>query len=415
MSSKIKCPIKKEDKSREKEKSHESCDILYLTPNEKDKETMGRRNLTLESPPRGTHFTWEERLRLQYYYNGSNGYRKTTSPVLLAKVFSKSRRTIAREIKRGLVIHARSNPPFEVERYNAEHAQLDAEAKMTAKGPMPKSGKHHALVGRVSDLILERRYSPYAVICHLTHNGLWPEGVAICEKTLYNWIEAGDIPGVTICDLPRGGKLKKRGKGNRKPRHSNAEHASRSIDKRPEDINVRLSAGHWEGDTVYSAKGGSKTCLLTLVERKTRVQIIRKIEDRSAAAVTAEIDKIERMAGSASFRAVFKSITFDNGMEFADVAGLESSVLTKGKRTTLFYAHPYCSCERGTNENANGIIRRFLPKGTDFAFIRKSSVRGIQDWMNSYPRRILGGKTPWMAFTEEFPHIHTIKKLLEVC
>lgn len=414
MSSKIKCPIKKESKRRKKEKSHESCDILLLPKNEKDKETMGRKHLILESTPRGTHFTWEERLRLQYYYCGSNGYSKITSPALLARIFNKSRRTIAREIKRGLVIHARSNPPFETEEYNAEHAQLDAEAKMGAKGPMPKSGRHHDLVALISHLILDCHYSPYAAICHLSHSNLWPEGVRICEKTLYNWIDVGDIPEVTVQDLPRRGKQKRRWKGHGKPKHSRAECASRSIDKRPSDINERLGFGHWEGDTVYSAKNGSRTCLLTLVERKTRVQIIRKIADRSAASVISEIDKIERLAGSASFSMIFRSMTFDNGMEFSDANGIERSVLTKG-RTMLFYAHPYCSFERGTNENANGIIRRFLPKGTDFALIQKSSVRKIQDWMNNYPRRILDGKTPLMAFFEEVPDIHRIRKLLEVC
>lgn len=243
---------------------------------------------------------------------------------------------------------------------------------------------------------------------------MWPEGVRICEKTLYNWIDAGDIPEVTVQDLPRRGKQKRRWKGHGKPKHSRAECASRSIDKRPSDINERLGFGHWEGDTVYSAKNGSRTCLLTLVERKTRVQIIRKIADRSAASVISEIDKIERLAGSASFSMIFRSMTFDNGMEFSDANGIERSVLTKG-RTMLFYAHPYCSFERGTNENANGIIRRFLPKGTDFALIQKSSVRKIQDWMNNYPRRILDGKTPLMAFFEEVPDIHRIRKLLEVC
>jgi len=415
VSSNIKCPLKKGTKGRENKESHDSCGILCLNTNKKDKETMGRKNLTLENTPRGSHFTWDERLRLQYHYCGSNGYEKIRSPLLLSRIFGKCTKTISREIGRGLVIHVRDNPPFEVEEYNADHAQLDAESKMAGKGPLPKSGRHYGLVNTISGLMLEKHYSPYAVVCHLTQNQLWPEGVTICAKTLYNWIEAGDIPDVTIQDLPRKGMLKKKGRGHRKPKHSKAEYASRTIDKRPQAVNERLTAGHWEGDTVYSTKGGTKTCLLTLAERKTRTEIIRKIPDRTAASVKAEIDKIERLAGSGAFRNIFKSITFDNGSEFSDATGLENSVIAKQKRTAIYFAHPYCSCERGTNENANGIIRRFLPKGTDFAFIKKSSVRELQDWMNSYPRRILGGKTPWMAFQEEFPEIHSITKLLEVC
>ena len=112
---------------------------------------------------------------------------------------------------------------------------------------------------------------------------------------------------------------------------------------------------------------------------------------------------------------IFLSVTLDNGNEFADVLGLERSVLTKIQRTTLYFAHPYCSSERGTSENHNGIIRRFLPKGTDFAFIKAKSIREIQDWMNTYPRKILNGSTPLQAFKKEFNlEDHTIK-FLEAC
>ena len=109
------------------------------------------------------------------------------------------------------------------------------------------------------------------------------------------------------------------------------------------------------------------------------------------------------------------SFPFDNGAEFADVPGLEKSILTKGKRTLLYFAHPYCSCERGTNGNHNGIIRRFLPKGTDFSCIKARTVREVQDWMNTYPRRILNGSTPLKIFKEEFGLGNLSIKLLEAC
>ncbi|MFA6845799.1 MAG: IS30 family transposase, partial [Sphaerochaetaceae bacterium] len=120
---------------------------------------------------------------------------------------------------------------------------------------------------------------------------------------------------------------------------------------KPLRIHKCLEAGHWEGDTVYSSRNGSKACLLTLVERKSRRELILKIPDRTSRSVRNGIDRIEKQLGSRLFRMVFLSITFDNGAEFADVPGLENSVLTQGKRTVLYFAHPYCSCERGTNEN----------------------------------------------------------------
>lgn len=376
---------------------------------------MGRIQLTLDRHCRGSHFTWDERLRLQCYHAGSNGYRKERSPTVLGKIFQKSPRTIARELDRGMVEHALTEIPFTRREYNAEHAQIGAQERMGCKGPPPKSGKHRALVERIAQLILEEGYSPYAVLARLDKEHAWPPGLRICEKTLYNWIEAGDIPGVTIWDLPRKGAMKRKAGHKGKRRHSNVEFASRSIEKRPKEVLKRLQADHWEGDTVYSTKSGSGECLLTLVERKTRLELIIKIPDRSAKSVKRALDRIERQLGSRRFRQIFLSITFDNGSEFSDVSGLENSLLTKGKRTVLYFAHPYCSCERGTNENHNGIIRRFLPKGTDFACIDEMRVRQIQHWMNSYPRKILNGLTPMEAFKDTFPSLDLNIKLLEAC
>ncbi len=390
--------------------------IIGLSKNQEEHGgTMGRKQFTLEEHCKGSHFTWAERLQLQYYYAGTNGYRKERSSTVLGKIFQKSAKTISRELKRGMVEHVLGDIPFTRTEYNADHAQTDAVEKMKYKGPLPKSGKHYALVQRISDLILMHRYSPYAVIATLDKQDAWPEGLKICEKTLYNWIEAGDIPDVTIRDLPRKGKMKRRKGSTRTRRHSNVEFAARSIENRPKEVLSRLKAGHWEGDTVYSTKRGSKECLLTLVERKSRMELIFKIPNRSAKSVRKAFDKIERELGSQRFRRIFLSVTLDNGSEFTDVQGLENSALSKGKRTVLYFAHPYCSSERGTCENHNGIIRRFLPKGTDFAFIKAKSIKEIQDWMNTYPRKILNGSTPLEAFKEEFElEDHTIK-LLEAC
>ena len=147
-------------------------------------------------------------------------------------------------------------------------------------------------------------------------------------------------------------------------------------------------------DTVYSGKGCSPACLLTLTERKVRAQITRKLPDRTAESVGAEFDAMERQIGSAHFRELFKSITADNGGEFSDVQILERSVLCSQTRTRLYFAHPFCSSERGTNENHNGILRRFIPKGTDIGRVSKKAVRGTQNWMNTYPRKILKGQVP---------------------
>ncbi|MBF0593667.1 MAG: IS30 family transposase [Candidatus Omnitrophica bacterium] len=89
-----------------------------------------------------------------------------------------------------------------------------------------------------------------------------------------------------------------------------------------------------------------------------------------------------------------ESITFDNGVEFLDWRSLEVSLLGVGRRTTIYFAHSYSSCERGTNENHNRMIRRFIPKGTNIALLDEKEIQGIEDWMNDYPRKILAYRTP---------------------
>ncbi len=388
----------------------QGSDIVSVPPQNYKEVPMGRSKLIIKTGCKNTHFTWGERLLLQYYSNGTNGYEKITSPTVLGILLSKSERTIRREIKRGKVEHTTSEL-LKIRVYNAEYAQNDADSKNSAKGPLIKLGKDWKLVDRISKLIKEDKYSPYAVLRHLERTE-WPSTTRICEKTLYNYIAAGDITGITVKDLLyKGKRFKPKGKPKR---HSNAMNASRSIDKRPKEANDRTVAGHWEMDTIYSGKDCSPSCLLTLTERKTKAEIARKIPDRTAASVKKEIDKIERQMGAIAFRKLFLSITPDNGVEFSNAEGLEKSILTNQPRTRLFFAHPYASYERGTNENHNGIIRRFIPKGSDIGKEKKGAVRKIQNWMNNYPRRILGGRSPLEVLIDELGASFKIPALLEI-
>ena len=148
-----------------------------------------------------------------------------------------------------------------------------------------------------------------------------------------------------------------------------------SIENRPQEINDRETFGHWEMDCVEGKKK-TKEALLVLSERLTRQEIIIKMPDKTAASVVKALNRLERKYGR-RFPQVFKSITVDNGSEFADCAGIEKSIFGRGKRqrTTVYYCHPYSAYERGTNENINKMIRRFLPKGTDF---RQVSVEYVE-------------------------------------
>ena len=139
-------------------------------------------------------------------------------------------------------------------------------------------------------------------------------------------------------------------------------------------------------------RAGSRAVLLTLTERVTREEIIRKLPDRKAITIRRAIDRLER--NTPNFREKFRSITTDNGPEFLEYDLLKRSVRRKGDRFQLWYCHSYAAWEKGSNENHNRMIRRFFPKGTDFGEIPQREIRRVQDWMNNYPRRILDWESP---------------------
>ena len=155
-------------------------------------------------------------------------------------------------------------------------------------------------------------------------------------------------------------------------------------------------------DSVIGQRGKSKNVLLVLTERKTRNEIIFKLPNHTDEAVVTAMDRLERKWGDILFRNVFKTITVDNGSEFADVNGLERSVLKDGtKRTHLYYCHPYSSWERGTNEVTNKMIRRKVPKGTNFDDKTDGEIKKIEDWINGYPRKIHGYHSANELFEKE--------------
>lgn len=152
-------------------------------------------------------------------------------------------------------------------------------------------------------------------------------------------------------------------------------------------------------DTVVSARPG-KAAILVLTERLTRNEITAKLPDKSAASVVQALDDLEKEWGKL-FPRVFQTITVDNGSEFADCPGIERSILAEGSRTKCYYCHPYSSYERGSNENLNKMIRRWLPKGTNFDEIGAEVIQTITNWLNNYPRKILGFLPASAVFQEQ--------------
>lgn len=142
-----------------------------------------------------------------------------------------------------------------------------------------------------------------------------------------------------------------------------------------------------------------------LTERKTRHEKIFKVKDHTAESVVKCINSLERKWGKL-FPKIFKTITVDNGTEFSDCKGIEKTDDNgKNGRTKVYYCHPYCSAERGSNENQNRMIRRHIPKGTNFDKKSKKEIQKIEDWINNYPRPMFGGKSSQDLYNEEIKKI----------
>ncbi|MBY4798279.1 IS30 family transposase [Collinsella sp. AGMB00827] len=171
-------------------------------------------------------------------------------------------------------------------------------------------------------------------------------------------------------------------------RHSHNNIQGTSIEERPKSVGTRAEFGHWEGDLIVGTRG-TRTVCLTLLERKTRYVVATLLPTRHAAGVVRAIDNLEAMLKD-RFSDVFKSITFDNGSEFSDFKSIERSCADASRtRTKVYYAHPYRSGERGSNENANGLLRRAgLRKGKDLGKIPAKVFDRAVRWVNELPRSI---------------------------
>ncbi len=204
----------------------------------------------------------------------------------------------------------------------------------------------------------------------------------VCTKTFYNYINTQKIDLKPI-ELPEMVRRKPK-KAPRQPKR----HKGTSIDERPFLPDDRSLFGHWEGDLVLGTNEKDTGALFTLLERKTRKQIIIPIKNKTSKQVYMAVNKLEKQYGNL-FPSVFKSITFDNGSEFSRYKDIERKPNSKSPRTKVYFAHPYSSWERGSNENGNRLIRRFIKKGTRISSYSNSFFEHISKLINSKSRKVL--------------------------
>lgn len=322
------------------------------------------------------HISVEERERIQFGLWNKESIRD------IARSLNRGPSSISREIKRN---------HFSRRRYTPRSAHLRALAKRSSRGRQLRL-KNPSIRSYVV-AHLKRGWSPEQISGRLP---IEHPGYSISHEAIYQYIYAPVNLNTRLIEqgnpdlrlyLKRRHRVRVNKGGRRVWRLMNPHKPS--IDDRPIEVNERRRIGDWEGDLIVSRK--SLTALQSLVDRKTGLLLLNKV-DRATA------EEMRRAAGHAMsiIPAQAKhTFTLDNGSENACWRDLE-----KDLGIACYFAHAYHSWERGTNENTNGLVRWYLPKGTDFTHVSDSIIATIQNTLNTRPRKRLGWRTPVEVFNE---------------
>ena len=224
---------------------------------------------------------------------------------------------------------------------------------------------------------------------------LFPAREIPCTKTLYNLLWAGELP-ITLFELPE--VLSRRSR--RKPKLSKCI-LGHSIDERPPEMADRNTFGHWEADTVLGRKRNGEPAVFTIVERLTGCYLSIRIDSKTTTGVSSAMEQLKEQYEE-KFSQVFRSITTDNGSEFAAFSAFEDFGMK------VYFAHPYSAWERPVNERINRILRRFLPKGRSIHDYSDEQILFFADEINATPRRRLGYRTPEELFEQQLDRIYVI-------
>jgi IS30 family transposase len=235
------------------------------------------------------------------------------------------------------------------------------------------------------DLVAERlklQWSPEQIAASLP----------VSHETIYQHVYA---------DKAQGGSLWKhlRCQKKRRKRYAGGQDrrgqiiGRRPIAQRPASVETRSQVGHWEGDTVIGA--GHKQAIVTLVERKSGFAVLAHVTRKTSDMVSQAI-----ITGLTPLAHRVKTVTYDNGKEFADHAAVD-----KALDSTAYFADPFASWQRGSNENFNGLLRQYIPKKRPLSTVTSEELKMIQDRINHRPRKRLGFKTPYEVFHQSLNRV----------
>jgi IS30 family transposase len=282
--------------------------------------------------------------------------------------------TISREIKRNS--GAKGYDPDQAQRHSDQRRASAYKAHKRAS----------SLIHWVSDLI-RKRWSPDQIAGVMVRIG---SGVRVSRQWIYELIHrdrrsGGDL--WTFCRQPR----------SRRDQREKAKQAGlgkipnrTGIEQRPAEVDTRLTIGHWEGDTVLH--GHKQSGIATLVERRSGYLLAGRLPRVKSSLAADAIIRLLR-----PIRGAVKTLTLDNGSEFAEHQRMAGAL-----SMATYFCDQYCSGQRGTNENTNGLIRQYYPKGTDFSKLSQSELNQTVDELNNRPRKRLGYRTPAEVFWGEY-------------
>jgi len=307
-----------------------------------------------------TQLTREE--RYQIYMLIQAGHKRSE----IAKLLGRHRATISRELWRNRGMRG----------YRPKQAHRMAFARRMAK----IRPRFSSPIWQQVELLIQRDWSPEQISGRL----MAEQGVRISHEYIYQYIYA---------DKRTGGDLHRHLRCQKKRRKRYGAYDRRgvipnrvSIDERPVVVDERSRVGDWEGDTVIGKN--HKGALVTLVERKSLYTVIGGVARKTAAAVRAAI-----VAGLTLHKNRVHTLTYDNGKELA-----EHEQIAKALGVEIYFAHPYSSWERGLNENTNGLLRQYFPKGQELTAVAREEIEHVADRLNHRPRKTLGFRTPYEVF-----------------
>ncbi|VTS21618.1 integrase core domain protein [Streptococcus porcinus] len=345
-------------------------------------------NIEIHKHQRGKHLNFEDRCTIKHLTNEGKSLR------YIAKELNCSPSTVMYELRRGTIekTSAKGRPSA----YIPTRGQKRYEENRKNSHRKYRASYVSKFMESITDYFINKGWSVDSSVGYAKRKKLYSKDKMMCTKSIYNAIWRGDV-GITPSMLPEA--LKRNTKANRSIK--NKRILGTSIEKRPDIVNEKVEFGHWEIDTVVPLKNKHEAVMLTLIEKVTRYYITIKIPGKESDAVNNAINSLKEEYGY-NFSKVFKTITSDNGSEFAKLNEYDD------EETSIYFTHPYSSWERAQNERCNRILRKYIPKGESIEGYTEEEILSVSDIINSKPRKVLQYFTSEELFEAQLDKLYSI-------